>query len=62
MGHSDAIEVERMRMRPDLTDIDKERAEAVKAVFTDAGIAADRITIAGQKGDSPRARAMMRWR
>ncbi|MBS1581889.1 MAG: OmpA family protein [Bacteroidetes bacterium] len=53
VGHADVIEVDRSRMRPDLTDIDKERAEAVKAVFTDAGISADRITIAGQKGESP---------
>jgi len=53
VGHTDAIEAERVRMRPDLTDLDKERAEAVKAVFTEAGIAADRISTAGQKADSP---------
>ncbi len=53
VGHTDAIEVDRVRMRPDLTDLDKERAEAVKAAFTEAGIDAARITIAGQKADSP---------
>lgn len=53
VGHTDAIEAERVRMRPDLTDLDKERADAVKAVFTEAGIAADRITTAGQKAESP---------
>lgn len=53
VGHSDATEVDRIRMRPDLMDIDKERAEAVKAVFTDAGVAGERIVVAGQKGDSP---------
>lgn len=53
VGHTDAIEAERVRMRPDLTDLDKERAEAVKAVFTEAGISADRITVAGQKAESP---------
>lgn len=53
VGHADAIEAERVRIRPDLTDIDKERAEAVKDFFTEAGIAAERITVAGQKADSP---------
>ncbi|HEX2617715.1 MAG TPA: OmpA family protein [Flavobacteriales bacterium] len=53
VGHADAIETERVRMRPDLTDLDKERAEAVKAVFTEAGIAPERITTAGQKSESP---------
>ncbi|MFT3886119.1 MAG: OmpA family protein [Flavobacteriales bacterium] len=53
VGHTDAIEAERVRMRPDLTDLDKERAEAVKAVFTEAGIAPERLIVAGQKSESP---------
>ncbi len=53
VGHTDAIEAERIRMRPDLTDLDKERAESVKAALVEAGIAADRITTAGAKHESP---------
>lgn len=52
-GHTDVKEVDRVRMRPDLTDLDKERAEAVKDYLVKAGISADRITVAGNKGDSP---------
>ena len=40
-------------MRPDLTDLDKERAEAVKDYLVQAGIAADRITVGGEKGNDP---------
>lgn len=53
VGHTDAIEADRVRMRPDLTDLDKERAEAVKAALVEAGIDATRITIAGRKAESP---------
>lgn len=53
VGHTDAIEADRVRMRPDLTDLDKERADAVKAAFTEAGIDEARITVAGQKAESP---------
>jgi len=53
VGHTDAIEADRVRMRPDLTDLDKERAESVMAAFTEAGIDAARITVAGQKASSP---------
>lgn len=53
VGHTDAIEADRVRMRPDLTDLDKERAEAVKDALVEAGIVADRISIAGQKHESP---------
>lgn len=52
-GNTDVKEVDRVRMRPDLTDLDKERAEAVKNYLVAAGIAANRITVAGRKGDSP---------
>ena len=52
-GHTDVKEVDRVRMRPDLTDLDKERAEAVKDYLVKAGIAADRITTTGIKGTSP---------
>jgi outer membrane protein OmpA-like peptidoglycan-associated protein len=53
VGHTDAIESDRVRMRPDLTDLDKERAEGVKASLVEAGIDATRITVAGQKAESP---------
>ncbi|MBK8615404.1 MAG: OmpA family protein [Flavobacteriales bacterium] len=53
IGHSDAIEADRIRMRPDLTELAKERADAVKAAFVEAGIAAERITTADQKSESP---------
>lgn len=53
VGHTDVIEADRVRMRPDLTDLDKERAEAVKAALVEAGIDATRITMAGQKHESP---------
>ena len=52
-GNTDAKEVDRVRMRPDLTELGKERAEAIKNYLVIAGIAADRITVAGNKGDSP---------
>lgn len=53
IGHTDAIEADRVRMRPDLTELSKERAEAVKAAFVEAGIDAARITTADQKAESP---------
>ena len=37
----------------DLTELAKERADAVKAAFVEAGIAAERITTADQKSESP---------
>ena len=53
VGHTDASEADRVRIRPDLTDLDKDRAMSVKSVFTEAGIAPERITVAGQKAESP---------
>jgi len=53
IGHTDAIEADRVRMRPDLTELAKERAEAVKAAFVEGGVAAERITVADQKAESP---------
>jgi outer membrane protein OmpA-like peptidoglycan-associated protein len=52
-GNTDGVEVDRSRLRPDLAELDTERAEAVKSYFTDAGISADRITTGGNKGDDP---------
>ncbi|MCB9170056.1 MAG: OmpA family protein [Flavobacteriales bacterium] len=53
IGHTDAVEADRVRMRPDLTDLGKERADAVKAVLVEAGIDAERITTEGRKADEP---------
>lgn len=52
-GNTDLKEVDRVRMRPDLTDLDKERAEAVKDYLVKAGVAAERIATSGLKGTSP---------
>lgn len=52
-GHTDVKEVERMRMRPDLAELGKDRAEKVKEYLVNAGIAADRISTVGMKDESP---------
>lgn len=52
-GHMDATEVERTRVRPDLLELAKERAEAVKDALVEAGIDAGRITVAAMGGDEP---------
>ena len=53
VGHTDAIEADRVRMRPDLSELARERADALKNVFVEAGIAAERIETADQKAESP---------
>jgi outer membrane protein OmpA-like peptidoglycan-associated protein len=53
VGNTDVIEKDRVRMRPDLTDLDTERADMVKSAFVEAGIEETRISIAGNKADSP---------
>lgn len=53
IGHMDATEVERTRVRPDLVPLAKERAEAVKDALVEAGIDAGRITIEAKAGDEP---------
>ncbi|HNR55540.1 MAG TPA: OmpA family protein, partial [Flavobacteriales bacterium] len=53
VGHMDATEVERTRVRPDLLTLAKERAEAVKDALVEAGIDAGRITVDGRAGDDP---------
>ncbi len=54
-GHTDLKEVDKVRMRPDLTELDRDRAEAVKAYLVAAGVAGSRITVAGRKGAEPAA-------
>lgn len=53
VGHMDATEVERTRVRPDLLTLAKERAESVKDALVEAGIDAGRITVDGKAGDDP---------
>jgi len=44
VGHVDATEKDRMRMRPDLEKLAQERAETVKEALVESGIDAGRIT------------------
>ncbi len=53
VGHLDATEVERTRMRPDLASLATERAEAVKEALVESGIDAARIGVASRNGDEP---------
>lgn len=53
VGHTDGIELGRVRMRPDLAELDKERAESVKAALVKAGIDAGRIAVAGVGAGTP---------
>lgn len=53
VGHIDATEKDRMRMRPDLETLAKDRAETLKAALVEGGIDAGRITTEGMGGDSP---------
>lgn len=52
-GHSDALEYDRIRMRPDLTELAKERADEVKAALVEAGVEAERITTTSAGHESP---------
>ncbi|MBX2982753.1 MAG: OmpA family protein [Flavobacteriales bacterium] len=52
-GHSDVKEVDRSSMRPDLKSLGKDRAESLKGFLVNAGIAADRISVADKGGSSP---------
>ncbi|QQR85485.1 MAG: OmpA family protein [Flavobacteriales bacterium] len=52
-GHSDALEHDRIRMRPDLTEMAKERADEVKAALVEAGVEGERITTASAGHESP---------
>lgn len=53
VGHMDAMEVERTRIRPDLLELARERAEAVKEALVASGIDAARITVGAMAGDAP---------
>lgn len=53
VGHFDATEMERTRVRPDLIELSKERAEAVRDALVEAGIDAKRITVTGKDASEP---------
>ncbi|MFN3876495.1 MAG: OmpA family protein, partial [Flavobacteriales bacterium] len=53
VGHFDATEWDRTRIRPDLQELAKERAEAVKDALVEAGIDAGRIAIAAKDASEP---------
>lgn len=53
IGHFDATENERTRVRPDLVPLAKERAEAVRDALVEAGIDAGRIIVASKDANEP---------
>lgn len=53
VGHLDATEMDRTRVRPDLAELAKERAEAVRDALVEAGIDASRITVSGKDASEP---------
>lgn len=53
VGHIDATEMDRTRVRPDLAELGKERAEAIRDALVEAGIDAARITVVGKAADDP---------
>lgn len=50
VGHIDETEKDRMRMRPDLEELARERAETIKEALVQGGIDAARITVEGRGG------------
>ncbi|MBK7384958.1 MAG: OmpA family protein [Flavobacteriales bacterium] len=53
IGHFDSVEMDRTRVRPDLVDLSKERAESVKEALVEAGIDAARVLIVGKDASEP---------
>ena len=53
VGHFDATENERTRVRPDLVPLAKERAEAVRDALVEAGIDTARITVSAMDAKQP---------
>lgn len=53
VGHIDATENERTRVRPDLVPLAMERAEAVRDALVEAGIDQARITVKAKGSDEP---------
>jgi len=53
VGHFDATEMDRTRVRPDLVELSKERAEAVRDALVEAGVEAVRISVSGKDASQP---------
>lgn len=53
IGHMDAQEVDKKKMRPTLDGLGLRRADQLKKVFTDAGVADGRIVTEGKEADDP---------
>jgi outer membrane protein OmpA-like peptidoglycan-associated protein len=53
VGHVDAVEMDRTRVRPDLAELGKERAESVRDALVEAGVEAGRITVSGKDSSEP---------
>lgn len=53
VGHLDATELERTRVRPDLLPLAKERAEAVRDALVESGIDTTRIAVATKEATEP---------
>ncbi len=53
IGHMDATEMERTRVRPDLLTLGKERAEALRDALVESGMDASRIVVEAKAGDVP---------
>lgn len=53
IGHFDATENERTRVRPDLVPLAKERADAVRDALVEAGIDTARITVSAKDANEP---------
>lgn len=53
IGHFDATENDRTRVRPDLVPLAKERAEAVRDALVEGGIETGRITVTAKDANEP---------
>ncbi len=53
IGHMDATEMERTRVRPDLLVLGKERAEVLRDALVESGVDTNRIIVESKAGDTP---------
>lgn len=53
VGHTDATEMSRTRVRPDLAELASMRAEALRDALVEAGVEVARITVVGKGSDEP---------
>lgn len=53
VGHTDATEMSRTRVRPDLAELAQQRAEGLRDALVEAGVEAARITVVGKGSDEP---------